>query len=482
MAERGRVQAPARGGRHVNRNALVRAGVLVVLGLVLPGLACKSARDVVIVCEDTAQLIRGFGTALNHWDPEVHALYRSPEFAKRYVHELGVSLIRIPLHPAVLREAIADPEAIRRQDFAHRSRYVAPVLDFVQSAMAQDPDIGVIATVWTPPGWMKTNRAEKGGGQLRADRREHFARYLVEWVRLLEEQYDITLRGLSIQNEPHFTQDFESCTYTPEAYRETLQVVGRTFDEAGVDVPLIGPEDMTHALARTRSYVDSALTTPEGQRRLRAIATHGLWSDAGPEERSPFFAMGELARDLGLELWLTETSGDTVVGRDGKVALLDTLALGLHRALTAGGVSAWLYWQVSAGDGGEAQALMDGAEPSFKYAVMRHWSGFVRPGARRVGVQPEPAGLEVSAFHRPESSELSIVALNRNASPERLSLRIDCREAASSLPLHLHQTTPDQTVERLLGVGNPRNTIGLVLPPHSLTTLHRGPLRPRAMR
>lgn len=78
-----------------------------------------------------------------------------------------------------------------------------------------------------------------------------------------------------------------------------------------------------------------------------------------------------------------------------------TLASNIHTAITAGNVSAYLYW-IGAQDrpsntNSKMIRVVNGAvEPSKRLWAMANWSRFVRPGAVRVGT--EGSGVRTSAF------------------------------------------------------------------------------------
>lgn len=80
-----------------------------------------------------------------------------------------------------------------------------------------------------------------------------------------------------------------------------------------------------------------------------------------------------------------------------------TLANNIHTAVTAGNVSAYLYW-IGAQDrpsntNSKMIRVVDGAvDPSKRLWAMANWSRFVRPGAVRVGADGGGMGMRTSAF------------------------------------------------------------------------------------
>lgn len=454
----------------------VRARALPVVCAAAWMLACAPAahgETLALDCRETRQEIRGFGTALNHWKPEIAALYRSPGFAERYVRELGATLVRIPLHPAVLPAPVEAVEDIDWHDYRDRDRFVAPVLDFAAAVHRVAPgEVRVVASVWSPPAWMKTN-GDTRGGSLRPDRVRHFARYLAEWVRLLDERYGIPLYALSLQNEPHFAQSFESCVYTAENYRTTLRAVGDALRREGLAVRLMGPEDMSHATRRLERFADVVLRDPVAGPLLRVLAVHGVGRGLAPERAdADFAALRDRAREGGRELWVTESSGESPRWPEqGDAPPLDELALGLHRALTRGDASAWLYWQITAAPGWGRFSLLEGAESTPKYDVVRHWARFVRPGARRLEAPPAVEGLDVSAFHRDADGATSVVVLNRGTGPRTLELSLVCPAGVPDV-LHGVRTSAREHFAHAGDVPVRAGRARLEVPARSLVTLY----------
>ena len=113
----------------------------------------------------------------------------------------------------------------------------------------------LLATVWTPPVWMKgldefhgtlwnnpvrrrpsnadlnANCAWCGGaagcqqvgGWLKPEYYSEFAEYLVAYVKKVKEQTGVDVWAINIQNEPYFANPFESCVVIPSEYADILK-------------------------------------------------------------------------------------------------------------------------------------------------------------------------------------------------------------------------------------------------------------------
>ena len=69
---------------------------------------------------------------------------------------------------------------------------------------------------------MKTNGSRIGGGRLRPEYAERWARYLCRYILALRE-LGLDVRLLSVQNEAKAAQTWDSCLYTAREEREFIE-------------------------------------------------------------------------------------------------------------------------------------------------------------------------------------------------------------------------------------------------------------------
>ncbi|MBI3346141.1 MAG: glycosyl hydrolase [Burkholderiales bacterium] len=81
----------------------------------------------------------------------------------------------------------------------------ADVLPTARAARALNPDLAVMATPWSPPGWMKTTDSLIKG-TLKPEYHDAFARYLTQTVQAFAAE-GVPIDYLSLQNEPDFEPD-----------------------------------------------------------------------------------------------------------------------------------------------------------------------------------------------------------------------------------------------------------------------------------
>jgi glucosylceramidase len=101
--------------------------------------------------------------------------------------------------------SLDDPPG-NRSDPALRYFSIAPnreaMLPIVRQARAINPQLTVMASPWSPPGWMKSG-GSMIGGTLKPDLYPVYARYFVRWVQDYAAA-GVPIRYLTIQNEPGF--------------------------------------------------------------------------------------------------------------------------------------------------------------------------------------------------------------------------------------------------------------------------------------
>lgn len=443
-----------RSSRTICRAAARAAGGLL---LCVTLLGCSRKAPVVTVAIDARvrfQSCEGFGTSLIGWQQPMRDYYATEDFRRLYLTELGASVLRVDLHGDAVPER-EDWRELSHRDFVldgPGARAAAYLHTAAALHAASDGELRIIASVWTPPAWMKENgRLGKGRGappggsltardlgleeasstdppaprstnRLRADRYRHFAKSLVEWTRLYAAA-GAPLFALSPQNEPRFSHWFESSVYTPSELARLTEVIVETFRGEGVELPrLFVPETMSHDVDGNRAYLD-ALFASRAAPNIHAIAGHGYVdgyrADSDPAAPGHLF---ELARRHGRPAWITEGGS----GDHAWPAPIHELGSSLMNALIGGRASLVATWQVVDGVLNE-HALRALPSPSKKLAVASHFFRYLRPGMTRILAASSEPGVQVVAYASPQpgarpNSSIVLVVLNRTQTEMELAL------------------------------------------------------------
>lgn len=118
--------------------------------------------------------------------------------------------------------AVTDPQDKEFKTFslARDEKYILPYIQLAEQYAGHK--IGVMLTPWSPPAFMKTNNDRNHGGKLLPEYADAWANYICRYIKKYE-SHGITVEFLTVQNEPHATQTWDSCRYTHEEEREFLE-------------------------------------------------------------------------------------------------------------------------------------------------------------------------------------------------------------------------------------------------------------------
>ena len=139
------------------------------------------------------------------------------DFIDDYFSEKGAnySIIRIPIASCDFSKE--SYEYVHKKDLSDFSiendkKYIIPA---IKRILDKKQDIVFLASPWSPPKFMKTNKLLTLGGRLKEKYKSLYADYLLKYIKSYQDE-GITISYLTIQNEPNALQIWESCLYSPE--------------------------------------------------------------------------------------------------------------------------------------------------------------------------------------------------------------------------------------------------------------------------
>ena len=142
----------------------------------------------------TYQTIRGYGTS-TAWQPVLNSTQANNLFGTG-PGQVGLTILRSRIDPSSTTGG--SNWATERAN--------------AQQAQAINSQVIVFATPWTPPAVWKTNGSVDDGSLITADY-DYFANYLNAFI-AYEKAGGVNLYAISVQNEPDFLPDYESCGYS----------------------------------------------------------------------------------------------------------------------------------------------------------------------------------------------------------------------------------------------------------------------------
>ena len=307
----------------------------------------------------------------------------------------------------------------------HDEEYILPQL---RQALALNPDLKVILTPWSPPGWMKTSGSMIGSSpdgktpsSLRPEAFDAFANYLVKTIQGYQAA-GVPVYGLTVQNEP---------LYTPPTY-SGMQMLAA--EQAAFFADHFGPALAAAHLAPKVMAYDHNWDKPEfpetllNNPRAGAVAAGTAWHHYGGEP-SVMTKNHQEFPDKGQ--WVTEASGG-VWQKNNALAQEATELVNVTRNWAR----SYVLWALATdqnrgphvGGCGDCRGLVtidltNPAKPAVKrevdYYVIGHATKFVLPGAVRIASN-EPAGTQLKdvAFRNPNGTVVLYTVNNGSASQD----------------------------------------------------------------
>jgi len=328
----------------------------------------------------TYQRIDGFGASsawtANNISDTLADLFFSPTTG------IGLSLLRVQIKPTGITNE----------------------LQTAKKAVARGAKVW--AAPWSPPAEWKDNGSTIRGSLL-DEHRADWANRLATFATTMAAE-GVPLLALSAQNEPNYTDNWDTCFYTPDQFATFVRdFLGPALAAQGQAVPIMAPE--TQGWDRFAGYADPLLADPGTVALMGPLATH--YYNGKPFDYEP-------ARAAGKVIWQTEISDDKGSNKpfDDTIDSGLSVAAMIHDNLVLGNVSAWHYWWLVPGSGtGNGGLIQAGGTTLLPRAwVLGNWSRFVRPGFVRVAIPPTPQRyVYVTAFAELATGRFVIVAINQ---------------------------------------------------------------------
>ena len=342
---------------------------------------------------------------------------------------LGLSFTRISIGASdfsLTHYSLDDPPGGKADpDLAHFSiepnrAYLLPVL---KSALAINPQLRIVASPWSPPGWMKTS-GSLVHGRLLPEAQPALAAYLVRFVDAFAAE-GVPIFALTLQNEPDYDPpDYPGMKLEPaERARIIGQFLGPLLAKRTAP-PLI--LDWDHNWDKPESPL-AVLADREAARFIAGVAWHCYGGNVAAQTQVH-------AAHPDKDAYFTECSGgewDPVWGNALRWFMRE-LIIGSTRGWSRGIV----LWNLAldekhgphAGGCGDCRGVVtihstSGAVTrNVEYYVLAHASRFVMPGAHRIESTTGVRGLATVAFQNVDGS-MALIVMNDAKRRRKFSVR-----------------------------------------------------------
>ncbi|HEY0332776.1 MAG TPA: glycoside hydrolase family 30 beta sandwich domain-containing protein [Stenotrophomonas sp.] len=406
-------------------------------GTLDPGAASTTTLRIVVQPTLARQSIVGFGASLTDasaWliQHELTASARQAllrELFGRQDAGLGLDFTRLTIgasdfsrHHYSLDDS---PDGKPDPQLAHFS--IAPnredVIPVARAALQVNPELKIMASPWSAPGWMKTSDSLVTG-KLRPQYYDAFARYLLRYVDAYQAE-GIPIWALTVQNEPDFEpKDYPGMRLNAPA---RARLIG---DHLGPMLAARGGKpllfDWDHNWDKPQEPL-GVLRDPAAGRYVDAIAWHCY--EGEPSAQTP---VHEAFPDK--DAYLTECSGGTWEPlRSGGMPLIAKRMLVQPLRHSARGILLWnLALDENRGPHAGGCATCSGVvtidtrdgkvSRNDEYYVLGHASRFVQRDARRLdSTDTGGDGVDNVAFRNVDGSQV-LIAVNSNAQPRRIEV------------------------------------------------------------
>jgi glucosylceramidase len=311
----------------------------------------------------------------------------------------------------------------------------ADLLPVLHEALRINPQLQLMASPWSAPGWMKTSDSLIQG-TLREDRQDVFAHYLRRYTDAMAAE-GIDLFALSVQNEPHFEPvDYPGMRIEPAA---RAALVGRHLG------PLLAQRDKPVQIIEWDHNWDLAqaplamLADVQARRYVDGVGWHCYAGDARAQS-----VVHDAYPDK--DTWFTECSGgewmpawpqalpwmmrEVLIGSTrhwARGVLLWNLALDEHHGPRLGGCTDCRGVVTIDSQHGDVTRNLE-------YYVLGHASRFIRPGAWRIASSPGQDGIDSVAFQNADDGSVVLLLCNSAAAPRTVRVRESGQTLSQLLP------------------------------------------------
>jgi glucosylceramidase len=286
-------------------------------------------------------------------------------------------------------------------------------LPALKAALAINPQLKLVGSPWSPPGWMKTT-GSLIQGTLRPEYYGSFAEYFRKFIDGYAAE-GVPVYAITLQNEPAYEPaDYPGMRLDPPARAEVIgQHMGPLFASAGIQTLILDWDHNWDVPSSPLAVLGDATARPY----VNAVAWHCYAGDVGVQDNVH-------AAYPSKDAYFTECSGGgwAPVWADNLKWFVGTLIIGSTRGW-AKGVALWnLALDENAGPHlggcGDCRGVITinsgtgFVTRNVEYYALAHASQFVRPGAHRIASTTNVSGLQSVAFKNADDGTKVLIVLN----------------------------------------------------------------------
>jgi glucosylceramidase len=311
----------------------------------------------------------------------------------------------------------------------------ADKLPALKQALAINPQLKLVASPWSAPGWMKST-GSLIKGTLLPQSYDSFADYFRKFIQAYSAE-GVPIFAVTMQNEPAFEpNDYPGMRLDPAARAEVIgQHVGPLFASTGIQAQIL---DWDHNWDLPSQPL-GVLADTTARRYVSAVAWHCYAGDVGVQETVH-------AAYPTKDAYFTECSGGAwaPVFADNLKWWVGNLIIGSTRGW-AKGVAFWNlaldenYGPHLGGCGNCRGVITINSVTGFvtrnvEYYALAHASRFVRPGAHRIASSTNVGGLQSVAFKNADDGSKALIVLNTGAAEVSFAIHTAGKSILYAIP------------------------------------------------
>ena len=385
---------------------------------------------IVISPANKAQPVLGFGAALT--DAACYVLSQVPQTGRESLlnelfspKEMGFSVCRICIGSSDYSrnvfsydEGEPDPE-LKRFSIEHDREYILPVL---RSARRVSPQLFLLGSPWSPPGWMKDNNSMLGG-TIRRQYMKPYANYIVKFLQAYESE-GVEVDAVTPQNEVDTDQDsrMPACLFPQEAEVQYVgEMLGPAIERAGLKTKIWLLDHNYNLWGRAICELDDEKVS----KVTRSIAWHGYLG-------APELVRKVEAAHPDAEMYWTEGGPDIT---DPKYLTDWSKWSHTFAGILRNGMRCIIAWNIALDEQGKPNigpfpcggvvTVHSGSQEvtrSGQYAAFAHYSRHIRRNATVIGSSGDVSGVDHVAVANPDGS-YALVLTNAGRSSQAVELR-----------------------------------------------------------
>jgi len=294
------------------------------------------------------------------------------------------------------------------------------IIPMMKQAFEKNANIKMVASPWSPPAFMKSNKKLKHGGKLQDKYKNLWAEYLTKYIKAYKAE-GININYMTVQNEPKAAQLWESCQYTAKEEQQLIKNnLAPAFKKNNIDTKLlIWDHNKERVVYRAKEIFDD----PEVKDIVAGIGYHYYSGD--------YFENVKIFKGLYSNKLAIHTEGCTGYERlwfRKKVRRVPNAEIYAHDIMgdLNNGVNGYIDWNMMLDyHGGPTHIHNSCNSPimlnkkgndytkTLPYYYIGHFSRFIKPGAKRIAFSKYTSDLEVTSFVNTDNT-IAVVIMNRN--------------------------------------------------------------------